>query len=293
MSAPQTRSGMVTDVLRIRSLIQEAVEEAVGENTGVLLSGGIDSSTVAHFAPELPAFTGWYEGAAYDERPWARLAAGRRQHIEIEITPQDFILYFDEMVADLDPPYAGPGTFGQWMVSMEVSRHVGTVLSGEGGDELFGGYARLHIVAGMPRPDGYEDYTLPHDYPRNLSDALDWEWKVNLPALLRVDEQVTQAHGLTAIAPMTSPKVSDYVLTLPDYERVGKWILKQAMHGLLPDEIVYRTDKRGFPVPFVEWAQREPVKSFISKRIGYTPDPAKPWDRQWWLDMIEASYVTA
>ena len=62
---------------------------------------------------------------------------------------------------------------------------------------------------------------------------------------------------------------------------------------LVHDGIINRTDKRGFPVPFVEWAQREPVKSFIAERIGYTPDPAKPWDRQWWLDLCEASYVPA
>ena len=41
----------------------------------------------------------------------------------------------------------------------------------------------------------------------------------------------------------------------------------------------------GFTVPYVEWAQREPVKSFIGDRIGYIPDPEKPWDRKWWLDM--------
>ena len=274
----------MADLAQLRKLLANAVERNIAPGTGVLLSGGIDSSTVAYFAPELPAFTGFYLGERYDERPWARKAAGQRPHYEIEITPQDFIHNFDAMLAAIEPPFAGPGTFGQFMVARYVSKHVHTVLSGEGGDELFGGYARLHLVAGVEPPEGYEDYALPDDYPRDLREALEWEWKVNLPALLRVDEQVTRANNLRAIAPMTDPPVAQFVLGLPPEERVGKRLLKDAMRGLLPDEIIARRDKRGFPVPFVEWAQG-PLRDFIGERIGYIPDPELPWDRKWWLDM--------
>lgn len=272
--------------MKLRYLIQQAVERHVGEKTGVLLSGGIDSSTVAYFAPELPAFTGFYKGQAYDERPWARLMTTHRDHAEIEITPQDFIDNIDDCLRAISPPYAGPGTFGQFMVAKEVSKYVHTVLSGEGGDELFGGYARLHLVAGIPPPEGYDDYVLPEDYPRDLKEALDWEWRVNLPALLRVDEQVTSANNLRAVAPMTDTRVAQYVLGLPPRSRVGKTLLKAAMEGLLPKEILERRDKRGFPVPFVEWAQG-PLRDFIGDRIGYIPDPEKPWDRKWWLDLCQ------
>jgi len=268
----------------LTNLLKAAVRKHVKPDTGVLLSGGIDSSTVAYFAPELPAFTGWYYGAAYDERMWARLMAEGREWHQIEITPQDFIDNIDAFLEAVHPPHEGPGAFGQFMVAKEVSKHVSTVLSGEGGDELFGGYARLHLVAGVPPPEGYEDYVLPDDYPDTLAEALDWEWRVNLPALLALDEQVTRAHGLTAIAPMTDVRVANYVLGRPDRERVGKEMLKDAMYGLLPQEILNRKDKRGFPVPYVEWAQG-PLKDFIGERIGYIPDPEKPWDRKWWNDL--------
>ena len=272
---------------KLYRLLAEAVERSYDDpkTSGVLLSGGIDSSTVACLAPELPAFTGYYEGEAYDERRWARLVAKNREHHEIEITPQDFIDNFDDFLAAVSPPYEGPGAFGQFMVAKEVSKHVSTVLSGEGGDELFGGYARLHLVAGVPVPDGYEDYELPEGYPDDLAEALEWEWNVNLPALLALDAQVTSAHGLDGRAPMAEYQpLIDYVLSLDPHERVGKWALKRAMADVVPLEILERTDKRGFPVPFVEWAQG-PLRDFIGQRIGYVPDADKPWDRKWWNDL--------
>lgn len=276
----------------LRDLLSAAVRKHVAPNTGVLLSGGIDSSTIAHFSPGLPLFTGWYQGAVYDERPWAKLMTFGREWHEIEITPQDFIDHFDEMVDATGFPFEGPGTFGQYMVARYVSQHVSTVLSGEGGDELFGGYARIHLLAGIPVPEGYENYVLPEGYPETLAEALDFEWKVNLPALLAVDEKCTKAHGLTAVAPMIDPRVANYVLGRPAKERVGKVMLKEAMAGLLPPEILGRKDKRGFPVPYVEWAQG-PLRDFIGERIGYLPDADKPWDRKWWLDLCagQASLV--
>lgn len=269
----------------LRDLIEQAVRKHVGPDTGVLLSGGIDSSTVAWFASELPLFTGYYKGAAYDERPWAALVADGRDWHEIEITPQDFLDHIDGFLAAVKPPYEGPGAFGQYMVSRYVSQHVTTVLSGEGGDELWGGYARLHLVAGIPVPAGFEKYRLPDGYPQDLEEALRWEWDVNLPALLALDAQVTAAWGLRAVAPMAEDDdVIAYAMGLPADLRVGKVALKAAMRGLLPDEILNRKDKRGFPVPYVEWANG-PLKEFFVDRVGYVPDRGDPWSRKYWHDL--------
>ncbi len=274
---------VATDLI---ALLREAIRVRVSEHTGIVLSGGLDSSTVACLAPrDLPTFTGYYDLPAYDERPWARYVM-HPEHHEIRITPEDFVEHFDAMRAAIEPPVQGMGTFGQYMVARYLSEQGITVaLSGEGSDELFGGYARTLWAAGEPMPAGYEDYVPPADYPSNLHDALAYDLE-RLPDLLAVDDQMTGAFGIEARAPFTDHRVRDYALALPDEERVGKRHLRELVRGIVPDRIIDRTDKMGFPAPLTLWAQTDPVRSFVLDRIGYIPDQAKPFDRGWWYEMV-------
>ncbi len=271
----------------LQALIWSAVGRALdGNHVGAVVSGGIDSSTITVTArkmnPYLPTFTGWYDEPGFDERPYARLVVGPNHH-EVQITPDDFIEHFDDMLAELRPPIQGPGSFGQYMVAREASTYCSIVLSGEGGDELFGGYARLLKVAGEPMPPGYEDYQLPEDYPRTVEAALAYDLE-RLPDLLAVDDQMCAAWGLEARAPFTDPPLMAWVLEQPFKQRIGKRLLRSTMAGIVPDVILNRQDKMGFPVPLVKWAQG-PLRDFVGDRIGYIPDPDKPYDRRWWYEM--------
>ncbi len=268
-------------------LIRDAVRARLDDhNIGIVLSGGLDSSTVACLAPpDLPTFTGYYDEPGFDERRYARLVA-HDEHHEIRITPQDFIDHFDAMRSFVRPPVQGMGTFGQYMVARYLaSEGIEVALSGEGSDELFGGYARTLLAAGEPLPVGYESYKPPKDYPTNLHDALQYDLD-RLPDLLAVDDQMTGAFGIEARAPFTDERIRAYALSLPDGERVGKRHLREAVRGIVPDQIIDRKDKLGFPVPLVQWAQVEPVRSFIADRIGYIPDPAKPFSRTFWYELV-------
>lgn len=266
-------------------LLRAAIAARSEGSVGVALSGGLDSSTVSVLAPRpLPAFTGWYDEPGFDERPWARLAA-RGFHHEVLITPEDFVEHFDGMARASRPPYMGMGAFGQYMVARHASNYVDALLSGEGSDELFGGYARHTIVAGEGRPEGYAQYRLPDGYPRDIAAALDHDMAM-LPHLLAVDGQMCGAWGIEARAPFTDDRIVEYALSLPVRSRVGKRHLREAVAGLVPTEIIQRQSKMGFPIPLVAWAQREPVRSFVRRRLGYTPDPERPWDRAWWHELI-------
>ena len=271
--------------MNLADLIRDAIAQRADGEVGVALSGGLDSSTVSMLAPRaLPAFTGYYNEPGFDERPWARMAA-RGFHHEILITPEDFIEHFEGAARAMRPPYMCMGAFGQYIVARHASSHVEALLSGEGSDELFGGYARQLIVAGEGRPEGYVHYRLPEGYPRELGAALDYDFAA-LPDLLAVDDQMCGAWGIEARAPFTDPRIVEYALALPVRSRVGKRHLREAVAGMVPVEIIERKNKMGFPIPLVAWAQREPVRSFVHRRIGYTPNPERPWDRGWWHELI-------
>jgi asparagine synthase (glutamine-hydrolysing) len=121
---------------------------------GTYLSGGLDSSAVAaqasQLAPEgLAAFTGKFPlGPDYDESRYARaLAEACRLDLhELVITAADFVENLGRVIYHLDYPVAGPGAFPQFMVSQLAARHRKVVLGGQGGDEIFGGYARYLIA---------------------------------------------------------------------------------------------------------------------------------------------------
>ena len=72
-------------------------------------------------------------------------AAGCELH-ETDITEQDLVAHLERVVYHLDYPVAGPGSFPQYMVARSASRHRKVVLGGQGGDEIFGGYARYLIA---------------------------------------------------------------------------------------------------------------------------------------------------
>jgi asparagine synthase (glutamine-hydrolysing) len=267
-------------------LIRKAVYDRIEPGkTGIVVSGGLDSSTVASIANHLPMFTGYYDSDGCDEREYAFQVAN---HLwtPIRIVPQDFIDNFLPMLPFLKPPFQGMGTFGQYMVGKAIATTgIKVVLSGEGADELFGGYARQMIVAGKKPPEGYENYQLPADYPKTLKGALNYDYE-RLPQLLAVDDQCMAAHGLEARAPFTDQTIVDFALALPVNRRVGKKYLRDAVRGLVPDVIIDRKDKIGFACPLVEWANG-PCKEFVGDLLGYIPDPDKPWDRAWWIELCE------
>lgn len=142
---------------RIKYLINDAVRIRLRSDVplGAHLSGGLDSSTiVAHskmMLGELPlsTFTGTFqEGKEFDETEYAKEVsrAFSTEYNEILLKPEDFRDNIKRIIYYLDEPLAGPGVFPQFFVSKLASGKVKVVLGGQGGDEIFLGYAR-YLVA--------------------------------------------------------------------------------------------------------------------------------------------------
>ena len=115
---------------------------------GLFLSGGIDSTVVAaHLAQsghrDMTAFTASFPGSSFDESLQAMETARRLQlPTQIIPIPEHIGHDFRRMVADLDEPFADPSAIPLWYLSRETVKFVKVVLSGDGGDELLGGYKR-------------------------------------------------------------------------------------------------------------------------------------------------------
>lgn len=141
---------------RMKELLNDSIKIHMRSDVpvGAYISGGIDSSLIAALAADESSsgkvgFHGKFtEFPGYDESHYAHIATkptGITLH-EIDITASDFRDNIEKVIYHLDQPVAGPGSFPQYMVSKLAAEHVKVVLGGQGGDEIFAGYARYLIA---------------------------------------------------------------------------------------------------------------------------------------------------
>jgi asparagine synthase (glutamine-hydrolysing) len=141
---------------RLVELVEESLSLHLRSDVpvGAYVSGGIDSSLMAILAGRtgVSANLGFHgkftEFPGYDESGYAKLAtdrAGADLHV-VDITAADFRNHIRDVIRHLDFPVAGPGSFPQFMVSKLAAERVKVVLGGQGGDEIFGGYARYLLA---------------------------------------------------------------------------------------------------------------------------------------------------
>jgi asparagine synthase (glutamine-hydrolysing) len=134
---------------------------------GAFLSGGIDSSTIVAFMSEaslqpVNSFSIGFDDGSYNELPYAREVAAlfATNHRERTVSPKLEQL-FDKLVVHLDEPFADVSLFPTYLVSQLAHEHVKVVLSGDGGDELFGGYDAYQAQQMAARFAGVGDVLMP------------------------------------------------------------------------------------------------------------------------------------
>ena len=134
----------------VRAKIKDAVNVRLISEVplGAFLSGGVDSSTVVAMMSQLSnapvkTFSIGFNEDSYDELKFARVAAEhfKTEHHEFVVTP-DLVEIVDDLVWHFDEPFADSSALPTFMVSKMAREFVTVVLSGDGGDELFAGYAR-------------------------------------------------------------------------------------------------------------------------------------------------------
>ena len=158
---PQSRMDLESAKDELESLLRQAVRDHLISDVplGVWASGGLDSSAILHYAAEassrrLKTFSVGFDSGGCDESRYFREIAKTysTDHHEFRMTqgPQipDAV---EEMVEYSDEPGADAGALPVWFLSKMSREHVTVALSGDGGDELFGGYLTYHADR-MARP---------------------------------------------------------------------------------------------------------------------------------------------
>jgi asparagine synthase (glutamine-hydrolysing) len=139
-SAAEELDGLLADSIREHLVADVPV--------GIWASGGLDSSAILHYASEhsaarLKTFSVSFAGRSFDEGAYARNVAGHygTEHHEFDLNPDvDLESAIDSMAYHSDEPGADAGALPVWFLSQMSRQHVTVALSGEGADELFGGY---------------------------------------------------------------------------------------------------------------------------------------------------------
>ena len=148
------RQGQRLDAVAAREELDRLLRQAMAEHLlsdvplGVWLSGGIDSSTLLHYACEaspskIKTFSISFRGRSFDETPYIREVARRygSEHHELDMADEpDLPSAIESFAYYSDEPNADAGAVPVWLLSKLTKRHATVALSGEGADELFGGY---------------------------------------------------------------------------------------------------------------------------------------------------------
>lgn len=164
-----TPSDEKTVIEMLTELIDDSVRMQLMSDVplGAFLSGGIDSSTVVasmsrSSSTPVRTFSIGFDDATYNELPYARAVASRynTKHTE-EILEPDIADLAERLIRHLDEPFGDFSIFPTYLVSEVARREVKVVLSGDGGDELFGGYD-TYVAQDMDRYYRYLPSTLRH-----------------------------------------------------------------------------------------------------------------------------------
>jgi asparagine synthase (glutamine-hydrolysing) len=145
------QDGVTEAALALEEALRDAVACRLESDVplGCFLSGGVDSSLVAALAQEslgrpLKTYTVGFEESAWNEAGHARQVAARlgTDHHELPVNPKAMVTEFEEILTHLSEPLGDDSFVPTFLISRETRRFVTVALSGDGGDELFGGYSK-------------------------------------------------------------------------------------------------------------------------------------------------------
>lgn len=280
---------------------------------GVLLSGGLDSSLLVALLteagqPDLTTFSIGFDGAGEesgDEFMYSDLIAREfgTKHHRLHIPTAEFAPAIGGALDAMSEPMASHDVTAFFLLSKVVSEHLKVVQSGQGADEVFGGYAYHQPALAVEREAALDTFTAAFADRRHaqMAEVLEPEWfcgadvsrwklqselarpgaETAVDALLRLDTHVlmpddpvkrvdnmTMAWGLEARVPFLDQDLVALAASCPPEFKAGgggKWVLKELSRKLLPAAVIDRP-KGYFPVPALRYLE-EPFITMVEDAL--------------------------
>lgn len=315
--AHEFAGGPETTLQDIRATLRNAVHDRLESEVpiGVYLSGGIDSAIVTSLAKEvtkeLHTFTVDFEETAYSEGAAARQTSERfgTVHHETIVSIPSLPDLVERITNQYDQPYGDCSAIPTMLLAQASKKYITVALTGDGGDEAFGGYDRYLInvanimdylpmltvwrfeqIDSMLRQAFLAQLKCDHAKVYMLKQAttgvgldlqnqkmwLDTKLYLLNDIIVKMD-RATMAHSVEARCPFLDHRVFELAFSLSGDEKIaglgGKSILKRAFGEDLGMDIIGRK-KRGFSVPINEWFRQEKGRELLASMVS---DPCWPW----------------
>ena len=322
-----------------RDMVLESLRIAVRRRmvadvpVGVLLSGGVDSSLIVGLLAEegqagLATFSIGFEeahGEKGDEFSYSDLIAERygTDHHQIFIPSSEMQAHLPDAIAAMAEPMVSYDNIGFYLLSREVAKHIKVVQSGQGADEVFGGYhwyppleasndplgdyaasffdrdqVRMaeHVNPDyLPDRDVSLEFVAEHFARPGADDPVDKALRLDTNVMLvedpvkRVDNH-SMAWGLEARVPFLDHDLVELSGRIPARHKLahgGKGVLKQAARQVVPREVIDRP-KGYFPVPALKYLGG-PFLEMVRDALTSEPARSRGLFRQDYLDRLFAN----
>lgn len=284
----------------LRALIRQTVREQLIADVpvGTFLSGGVDSSIItcetSRLKPEVNAFSIGFKESQYDESKRAAAFCRKKQISLVQqiLHNKDIREIRNRLPAWYDEPFGDTSAYPTYLVSRLARTKCTVVLTGDGGDELFGGYDRYRNVEVRGGRLNSEDICTQYAYEASTVEDFRIKWGIpdgynpywhyeqyyeeELPVITRMRyldlmtylpediltkvDRVSMAVSLEARVPFLARRIVEFAFSLSQEECLSgnelKGCLKDAYRGIVPDEVLYGI-KMGFGVPdYYLWREK-------------------------------------
>ena len=274
---------------------------------GAFLSGGLDSTTIVALASEIsPRIKTFAFGfnSSKNELSYAKMAAEKygTEHYELHDDEHDIAALLRTMSQLYDEPFADSSNIPTYLISREARKHATVALSGDGADELLGGYG--HYKAALPQSLMTRllgSFAMPRTPANTYFTHAELAALMITPATLAADvlpispdaamrddlvdympgdilakiDRASMAHALELRAPFLDVPFAEFAISLPSRLKVSsdedKIILRRAYAHVWPEAIRTRR-KQGFGAPVTTWLKRDDMQKLVTE---YLNDPRK------------------